>query len=161
MIEAATYTDVALRYICADTAHPDHSVICAFRKDNKEVFEEAFTKVLLLARQLKKLKRVGGISVDGSKVKANASKHKAVSYKRSKEIIAELRNEVSELVKMAEAADGKGLEAGLTIPGEIQRREDRIAALEGARARKRHRKEVKKAKNLKNTSTISQIARAG
>jgi transposase len=76
-IEAATYTDVALRYICADTVHPDHSVICAFRKNNKEVFEETFTKVLLLARQMKKLKKVGNISVDGSKFRANASKHKA------------------------------------------------------------------------------------
>ena len=54
-IEAATYTDVALRYICGDKAHPDHSVICAFRKDNKELFEETFTKVLLLARELKQL----------------------------------------------------------------------------------------------------------
>ena len=58
-IEAATYTDVAIRYICAGAAHPDHSVICAFRKENKEAFEEAFTKILVLARQLNKLKKVG------------------------------------------------------------------------------------------------------
>ena len=131
-IEAATYTDVALRYICGDKAHPDHSTICAFRKDNKALFEEAFTKVLLLARELKQLKKVGGISVDGSKIRANASKHKAVSYKRAGEIIGELREEVAELVKMAEEADGQGLEPGLTIPEEIQRREDRAAALEKA-----------------------------
>jgi transposase len=133
-IEEATYTDVALRYICADRAHPDHSVICAFRKDNKELFEEAFTKVLLLARQLKKLKKVGNISVDGSKFRANASKHKAVSYKRAGEIIKELRGEVKELVKMAEDADGKALEEGLKIPDEIKRRKDRISALAAARA---------------------------
>src|SRR5215469_14395408 len=87
-IEAATYTDVALRYICGGSAHPDHSIICAFRTDNKEAFEETFTKILLLARLTKKLKKVGGISVDGTKIKANASKHKAVSYKRAGEIIA-------------------------------------------------------------------------
>jgi len=133
-IEAATYTDVALRYICGDKAHPDHSVICAFRKDNKEVFEETFTKVLLLARQMKQLKKVGGISVDGTKARANASKHKAVSYKRAGEIIAELRSEVAQLVKMADEADGKGLEDGLKIPDEIQRREDRVAALQAAQA---------------------------
>ena len=133
-IEAATYTDVALRYICGDTAHPDHSVICQFRKDNKELFEEAFTKVLVLARQMKKLKRVGGISVDGTKVRANASKHKAVSYKRAGEIIEELRGEVRELVKTADEADGEGLEEGLTIPDEIKRREDRLEALGAARA---------------------------
>src|SRR5215469_12222651 len=92
-IEAATYTDVAMRYICGGEAHPDHSVICAFRKDNKEAFEEAFTKMLLLAHQMKKLKKVGGIGVDGSKVKANASKHKAVSYKRAGEIISKLQEE--------------------------------------------------------------------
>jgi len=132
-IEAATYTDVALRYICADTVHPDHSVICAFRKDNKELFEETFTKVLLLARQMKKLKKVGGISVDGTKERANASKHKAVSYRRAGEIIEELRGEVEELVKMAEDADGRGLEEGLKIPEEIKRREDRVAALALAR----------------------------
>jgi len=137
-IEAAAnlrfeYTDVAMRYICGGEAHPDHSVICAFRKDNKEAFEEAFTKVLLLARQMKKLKKVGGISVDGTKVKANASKHKAVSYKRAGEIISKLQEEVKELMSMAEAADGKGLEAGLSIPEEIQRREERQAALKAAR----------------------------
>ena len=132
-IEAATYTDVASRYICGDTAHPDHSVICAFRKENKEVFEETFTKILLLARLTKKLKKVGGISVDGSKIKANASKHKAVSYKRSGEIIAELKEEVSKLVRLADETDGKGLEEGLWIPEEIERREERQRALESAR----------------------------
>jgi len=133
-IEAATYTDVAIRYICAGAAHPDHSVICAFRKENKEAFEEAFTKILVLARQLKKLKKVGGISVDGTKIKANASKHKAISYKRAGEIITEMEKEVQKLVKMAEEADGKGLEEGLAIPEEIKLREDRQAALKAARA---------------------------
>jgi transposase len=132
-IEAATYTDVAMRYICGGAAHPDHSVICAFRKDNKEAFEEAFTKILLLARQMKKLKKVGGISVDGTKIKANANKHKAVSYKRAGEIISELEEEVQKLMKMADEADGQGLEEGFTIPEEIKRREDRKGALEIAR----------------------------
>ena len=89
-IEEATYTDVALRYICGGSAHPDHSVICAFRTNNKEAFEETFTKVLLLAHELKVLKKKGGASGDGTKIKANASKHKAVSYKRAGEIIAEM-----------------------------------------------------------------------
>ena len=131
-IEAATYTDVAVRYICGGFAHPDHSVICAFRKDNKEAFEQAFTKILLLARELKKLKKVGSISVDGTKIKANANKHKSVSYKRAGEIIAGLEEEVKKLVKMAEETDGKGLEEGLTIPEEIKRREDRLAAMKTA-----------------------------
>jgi transposase len=133
-IEAATYTDVALRYICGGQAHPDHSVICAFRKDNKEVFEEAFTKILLLARQMKKLKGTGGASGDGTKIHANASKHKAVSYKRAGEIIEELKEEVRQLMELAQEADGKAEKPVLSIPDEIKLREERKAALEVARA---------------------------
>jgi transposase len=132
-IEAATYTDVAMRYMCVDEAHPDHSVICAFRKDNREAFEEAFTKILLLARQMGKLKEVGWVSVDGSKLLANASRHNAVSYKRAGEIIEELKGEVKELTRLAEEADGKALETGLSIPEEIKLREERKKALEKAR----------------------------
>jgi len=133
-IEAATYTDVALRYICGGVAHPDHSVICAFRKDNKEAFEETFTKILVLARQMKKLKKAGGASCDGTKIHANASKHKAVSYKRAGEIIEGLKEEVKELVRMAEEADGKAEKQVISIPDEIKLREERKKALEEARA---------------------------
>jgi len=83
---------------------------------------------------LKKLKKVGGISVDGSKIHANANKHKAVSYKRAGEIISEVELEVQELMKLAEEADGKMLEEGLSIPKEISLRKDRQAALKTARA---------------------------
>jgi hypothetical protein len=79
------------------------------------------------------LKKVGNISVDGTKIHANAGKHSAVSYKRAAEMIAEAEKEVGELVAKAEEADSRPLEAGLTIPEEIQRREDRKAALEGAK----------------------------
>jgi transposase len=133
-IEAATYTDVALRYICGGAAHPDHSVICAFRKDNKEAFEETFTKILVLAKQMKKLKKAGGTSADGTKIHANASKHKAVSYKRAGEIIEELKEEVKELLRMAEEADGKAERQVISIPDEIKLREERKKALEEARA---------------------------
>jgi len=132
-IEAATHTDVALRYICGGELHPDHSVICAFRKDNREVFEETFTKILVLAQQVGKLKKVGGVSVDGSKFHANASKHNAVSYKRAGEIIETLKAEVKQLVLLAEEADGKVQETGLNIPEEIKRRKDRKKVLEKAR----------------------------
>jgi predicted metalloendopeptidase len=114
--------------------HPDHSVICEFRVKNKEAFKEAFTKVLLMARQSRKLKKVGGISVDGTKIRANASKHSAVSYKRAGEMIAELDLEVAELMKKAEDADSAPLEDGLTIPDEIARRNERKAVLNEAKA---------------------------
>jgi transposase len=133
VIEDATYTDVAVRYICGNTAHPDHSVICRFRTSNREAFQEAFTKVLVMAQGMGHLKKVGGISVDGTKIHANANKHSAVSYKRATEMIAEIEKEVCELIAKAEEADSKPLEAGLSIPEEIRRREDRKAKLEEAK----------------------------
>jgi transposase len=143
-IEAATYSDVAVLYICGGKAHPDHSVICDFRVRNKEAIREAFTKVLVIARETGKLKKVGVISIDGTKIRANASKHRAVSYKRAGEMIAELALEVEELMKKAEEADSMPLEEGLTIPGEIARRAERKAALEEAReAMERRYKEAK------------------
>jgi transposase len=132
-IEAATYTDVAVRYICGNEAHPDHSVICAFRTDNRAAFEEAFKQILLMAQEMGQLKKVGGISVDGTKIHANASKHSAVSYQYAVEMIAEAEREVAELVAKAEGADTAPLEEGLKIPVEIARREDRKAKLEVAK----------------------------
>jgi transposase len=132
-IERNTYTDIATIYICGAKAHPDHSVICDFRKDNKEAFEAAFTKVLIMARETGKLKKVGGIAVDGTKIKANASKHSAVSYKRAVEMIKEAEEEVKQLEAKAEEEDNKPLKEGLSVPDEIARRKDRIAALKEAK----------------------------
>lgn len=133
-IEQATYDNVAVRFVTADT-HPDHDTICTFRRENKPLLSELFVKVLELARELKVLK-VGQItvSVDGTKVMANASKHAAVSYERAGEMIAQLELEVKELLRKAEAADSTPLEDGLTIPGEVARRAQRKAAMEKARA---------------------------
>jgi len=79
-IEAATFSDVIVRYICGGDTHPDHDTICAFRRENGEAFELAFVKVLGMARELGVLRACGGASVDGTKISANASKHAAVSY---------------------------------------------------------------------------------
>jgi transposase len=102
-IEAATHSDVAVRYLCANQ-HPDHTSICAFRTANTTAFQAAFVTVLQLARQLRLL-RVGTISVDGTKIAANASKHAAVSYQRASELIAQLELEVQALLTRAEQAD--------------------------------------------------------
>ena len=132
-IEQATYYDVAVRYICGGNLHPDHDTICAFRLKNRAAFKESFTKVLILARELGHLKKIGGISIDGTKIKANASKHAAVSYKRAGEMVEQLELEIEDLIKKAEDADRKPLNDGLTLPAEIKRRKDRKAALEEAR----------------------------
>ncbi len=132
-IEAATYGDVAVRYICGGDLHPDHDTICAFRRRNRAVFEECFVKVLAYAGQTKVLKKVGGISVDGTKIAANASKHAAVSYDHATRMIEQLELEVRALTAKAEEADNKPLEDGLSVPEEIARRQARKAKLEEAK----------------------------
>jgi transposase len=130
-IEAATHSDVAVRFLCANT-HPDHDSICTFRRENQAAFEAAFVTVLQLAHQLR-LTRVGTVSVDGTKIQANASKHAAVSYQRAGELSTQFQLEVAELTARAEQADGKEAKETLDLPAELARREKRIAALKHAR----------------------------
>jgi hypothetical protein len=131
-IERATYSDVSVRYLCANH-HPDHDTICTFRRENRAFFEETFVEVLLMAQAVGVL-RVGTVSVDGTKIAANASKHAAVSYARAGQLQEQLREEVRQLTAKAEAADAVPLQEGLTIPQEITRRQERLAALQQARA---------------------------
>jgi transposase len=130
-LEAATYSDVAVRFICANR-HPDHDSICTFRRENKAAFEAAFVTVLQLAHQLR-LTRVGTVSVDGTKIAANASKHAAVSYQRAGELITRFQLEVAELTTRAEQADVQQSKETLDIPAELARREKRIESLKHAR----------------------------
>jgi transposase len=154
-IQASTYTDVAAMYICGAKAHPHFTVICDFRRKNREAIKEAFTKILLMAVETKKLKKIGGISVDGTKIKANASKHSAVSYKRASEMIAEIEKEIEELIAKADGEDNTPLEEGLTVPEELSRREDRKKALEAAKAKmeKRYKEAEEERKNDKDKSS--------
>ena len=133
-IEKATYEDVASRYICGGDAHPDHDTICTFRRENAELVGESFVKVLEYAREMGVLAKRGGISVDGSKIGANASKHAAVSYGRAGEMIAELEREVQTLMGLAEQADREVRPERLKIPEELARREQRLAKLKQAQA---------------------------
>ncbi len=131
-IEALTYSQVSVRYLCANT-HPDHDTICRFRRENKALLEETFVRVLELAAALN-LSHVGTVAIDGSKIAANASKHQAVSYGRAGEKIIRLEEEVQALLAKAEGADSTPLQDGLSLPQEIARREARKAKLEQARA---------------------------
>jgi transposase len=126
-IEQSTYDNVAVRLITGDT-HPDHDTICTFRRENRALLSECFVKVLEMAQELK-VAQFGQmtLSVDGSKVAANASKRAAVSYQRAGEMMAQL-------LAKAETADATPLEEGLMIPDEIVRRQERKAALAKARA---------------------------
>ena len=130
-IEAATYSDVAVRYLCAN-CHPDHASICEFRVANEVAFRAAFVTVLQMAHHLR-LTKVGAVSVDGTKIQANASKHAAVSYQRAGEMIEQLELEVKELLERATQAEAKENKETLDIPAELARREKRVAALQQAR----------------------------
>lgn len=132
-IERATYTDVAMRFLSGDT-HPDHDTICTFRLQNEALFKRAFVSVLETAKEMGHLKRVGNVSLDGSKVLAAAGKHSAVSYGHAGRSIEQLELEVEELMKKAEAADSTPGNDGLDIPAEIERRQKRLEALNKARA---------------------------
>ena len=130
-IEHASYQNLSVRFICANT-HPDHDTICTFRRKNDALIKETFLKTLLLARELKLLK-VGTVAIDGTKIMANASKHAANSYGKAGELITTLDSEITELLAKAETADSAPLEDGLTIQGEVVRRETRVAQLKIAR----------------------------
>ena len=154
-IEAATYSDVAVRYLCANQ-HPDHSSICVFRGANAAAFRAAFVSVLQLAQQLR-LTKVGAVSVDGTKIQANASKHAAVSYQRAGEMIAQLELEVQELMTRAEQAEAQETQAPLDLPAELARREQRVAALQHARQVIEQRaKELAEAQQAEHQANVAQ-----
>ena len=128
-IETLTYENVAVRYLTADT-HPDHDSICKFRRENKALLSSSFHQILELAATAKILK-VGDltVSVDGTKILANASKHSAMSYGHLEKQMKLAQDQIQELLAKAEDADSVPLQDGLTIPEEIQLREDRLAKL--------------------------------
>jgi transposase/IS5 family transposase len=129
-IERATYDSLAFRFIACNR-HPDHDTLANFRQRFGAEFEAAFVQVLQVARE-NQLSRFGTVSLDGTKIHANASRHRALSYGAEK-IEAQLRAEVQELLKLAEVADQQALPEGVSLPEEIQRREDRLAAIAAAK----------------------------
>ncbi len=130
-IERATYDSIAFRYLAANT-HPDHDTLATFRRRFLAQIETLFVQVLVLAREMK-LVKLGHIALDGTKIKANASKHKALSYGHALKIEAQLRAEVQALTARAEAADQTPVPDGLDVPAELARREARLAALAAAK----------------------------
>jgi transposase len=137
-IERATHEDVAFRFLSADT-HPDHDTIAAFRKRHLSALAGLFVQALQLCQKAG-LVKLGHVSIDGTKIKANASKHKAMSYERMNETEQRLQQEVEELLKSAAAADeaedlqyGKGKRDD-ELPEELARRENRLAKIRAAKA---------------------------
>lgn len=128
------HEDVALRMLAADN-YPAHRTICDFRAFHLQELSALFVQVLKLAKECGLIK-LGTIGVDGTKIKANASRHKAMSYDRVQKAERELKEQIDALLAKAKAADAaERNEPELEIPAEIARREDRLAVIRAARAR--------------------------
>lgn len=132
-IERATWHNIAVRYLTGDT-HPDHDTICTFRREHREEIKEVFLEVLRLAGELGVVK-IGTVSVDGTHIKANASKHKSIRYDRAQELERKLSEDIEELLEQAERTDSEEIVDGERLPEEIARREVLREKLQEARAR--------------------------
>jgi len=150
-IEKATYESIPMRYI-AGGLHPDHDTIANFRKTFLEQIKELFVQILLLA-QAAGLLKLGNISLDGSKIHADASKSHAVSYKRLIELEIQLKTEVNELFELGERSDQGEirLPEGLVLQNELAIRQERLVNLAKAKAvleeRAKERYEAEKAEH--------------
>src|SRR2546425_2020146 len=145
-IEQATYRDVAIRVLAGDQ-HPDHDSIAEFRKRHLPALAGLFVQGLRLC-QAAGLVKLGHVALDGTKVQANASKHKAMSYARMSETEHQLEREVRALLDQAEQADaaedaqyGPG-QRGDDLPAELARRASRLAKIRAAKRSEEHTSEL-------------------
>jgi transposase len=136
-IERACYEDLAFRVLTANQ-QPDHSRISEFRRRNLDVLRDLFVQILRLCQKAGMVS-LGHVALDGTKVQANASKHKAMSHERMLKAEKELEKEINVLIRKAEILDaqedrryGKG-QRGSDLPEELRRRQDRLARIRQAR----------------------------
>lgn len=130
-IENATYESIPFRYL-ASNQHPDHDTIATFRRRFLPELTGIFVQILTIAREIG-VKKVGTVSLDGTKVRANASKHKALSWGYANKLEAQLKSEIESLMKKAEVMDSTVDDQGMDIPEEIILREDRLKAIDKAK----------------------------
>lgn len=144
-IEKSTYDSVAFRFI-AGNHHPDHDTISSFRKRFLPQIKGWFKEILLIGKELG-LVKLGNIYIDGTKVQANASRHKAMSYEYIKKLEGQLEAEIEKLLDLANQQDEQENAVDLDIPEEIKRRKDRLERIKEAkkiveeRAAERYKKE--------------------
>ena len=135
--------DVAYRVLAAGN-FPAHRTIAEFRQQHLPAFEALFVQVVRIAREAGVV-QLGTLAIDGTKVKANASKHKAMSYGRMREEARRLREQIAALTTQAAAVDAAedavhGPDVrGDELPAELQRREERLATIAAAKARREAR----------------------
>ena len=129
--------DVAFRVLAANN-QPDHRTIGDFRKRHLKALEHVFVEILRLCREAG-LVKFGHVALDGTKMKANASKHKAMSYGRMNDDIKRLKHEIAQLLDQAETTDARedaqyGIDKrGDELPDELTHREDRLAKIKAAK----------------------------
>jgi transposase len=128
-IEKATYESIPFRFM-AGGLHPDHDTLAHFRKTFLSELKNLFVQILLYAQEVGVL-TLGNISLDGTKIHADASKNSAISYKRLLELESQLRTEVDKLFDLTEHAE---VPEGLVITDEIAFRQERLANLAKAKA---------------------------
>lgn len=145
-LERASHDSLAFRYIRANS-HPDRDSIASFRRRFAQPLPACFMQILLIASTMGALK-LGTVSLDGTKVKANASRNKALSWKHAEKLEEPLQEEVAELMRLSEEADHTPIADGIDIPAELSRRAGRLATIARAkqeiqrRAEQRHAHEV-------------------
>ena len=171
-IERACYEDLAFRVLTANQ-QPDHSRISEFRRRNLEALSDLFVQILRLCQEAGMVS-LGHVALDGTKVQANASKHKAMSHERMLKAEAQLEKEIRELMRRAEILDaqedrkyGKG-KLGSDLPEELRRREDPLKkirearqALEAEAAAAAARDRAKQAAEAETAVTEAEAADAG
>lgn len=161
-IERRSYEDIAFRYL-AGNQHPDFSTICSFRSTHLSAIEGLFVQVVQISQRAG-LAKLGHVSFDGSKVHANASKHKAMSYDRMIEDEKRLQTEIRELMERAKTADtGDDLRLGagvaeVDLPAELKRREERLGRIQAARLALEAESRVARAEQLREQAERAQVA---
>lgn len=131
--------DVAFRVLCGGN-FPAHRTICEFRRRHLKDFEKVFVQLIRIAQEVG-LVKLGTVAIDGTKMKANASKHKAMSYGRMREAEKQLKHEIRLLTRRAEEEDARedglyGREGtGVDVPAELSRRETRLTMIRAAKER--------------------------
>ena len=144
-LEKATYDSMAFKYLSGNE-NPDHDTINSFRKRFRKEIEGLFVEILVLAEAMG-LFKLGTVSLDGTKIRANASKHKALSWDYANQLEAQFKQEIETLMKLAEEADNTPLPEEMDVPNELKRRRDRLAVIAKAkqeiqaRAKARYAKE--------------------
>jgi transposase len=145
-ISRSTYQLIPVIFI-TNGLHPHHTVIADFRKKFLKELEDVFIQVVQIAVEMG-VSKLGDVTLDGTKVKANASKHKALSYEYACKLEIQIKKEIATLMKKSEEADTSSIN-NIDIPDELKRREDRLKLIESTKAeiesRRKIRYEIEKA----------------